>query len=62
MNSALNSSFSRNQVKFIYVLRQSAGLSWYQARIRSPWPNFYYRQTVADLLMWGIFSDDRTGL
>jgi hypothetical protein len=34
-------------------------LVWCQAPIWGPWPNFYYCQTVADLLMWGALSDGR---
>jgi hypothetical protein len=41
---------------------QSAILPWCQAPIWGPRPDFYCRQTVAGLLMWGAFSDDRTGL
>jgi hypothetical protein len=41
---------------------QSASLSWCQAPIWGLRPDFYYCQTVAGLLMWGAFSDERTGL
>jgi hypothetical protein len=41
---------------------QSASLSWCQAFIWGPRPDFYYCQTVAGLLMWGAVSDERTGL
>jgi hypothetical protein len=41
---------------------QSASLSWCQAAIWGPRPDFYRCQTVAGLLMWGALSDDRTGL
>jgi hypothetical protein len=41
---------------------QSACLSWCQARIWGPRPDFYYCQTVAGLLMWGALSNESTGL
>jgi hypothetical protein len=41
---------------------QSASLSWNQVPIWNLRPNFYYCQTVAGLLIWGVFSDERTGL
>jgi hypothetical protein len=41
---------------------QSASLSLCQAPIWGPRPDFYYCQTVAGLLMWGVLSDERTGL
>jgi hypothetical protein len=41
---------------------QSASLSWCQAPIWGPSPDFYYCQTVASLLMWGTLSDKRMGL
>jgi hypothetical protein len=40
----------------------SAALAWCQAPIWGLRPDFYYCQTVACLLMWGAFSDERTGL
>jgi hypothetical protein len=41
---------------------QSASLSWCQATIWGPKPDFYYCQTVARLMMWCAFSDERKGL
>jgi hypothetical protein len=41
---------------------QSASLSWNKAPIWGSRPDFYHCQTVAGLLMWGAFSDERTGL
>jgi hypothetical protein len=41
---------------------QSARLSSNKAPIRGLRPDFYYCQTVAGLLMWSAFSDERTGL
>jgi hypothetical protein len=40
----------------------SASLSWNKACIWGLWPDFYYCQTVAGLLMWGALSNKRTGL
>jgi hypothetical protein len=41
---------------------QSANLSENKAPIWGLRPDFYYRRTVAGLLMWGALSDERTGL
>jgi hypothetical protein len=41
---------------------QSASLSWNIAPIWGLRQDFYYCQTVAGLLMWGVLSDERTGL
>jgi hypothetical protein len=41
---------------------QSASLSWNKAPIWGLRPVFYYCQTVAGLLLWGAFSDERTDL
>jgi hypothetical protein len=38
---------------------QSASLSWNKALIWGLRPDFYYCQTVAGLLMWGVLSDER---
>jgi hypothetical protein len=40
----------------------SASLSWCQAPIWGPRPEFYYCQTVAGLLLWGAHYDEGTGL
>jgi hypothetical protein len=40
---------------------QSASLSWCQAPIWGLWPDFYYCQTVAGLLMWDALSDGEDG-
>jgi hypothetical protein len=40
----------------------SASLSWCQAPTWGPKADFCYCQTVAGLLMWGAFSDDRMGM
>jgi hypothetical protein len=41
---------------------QSASLSCKKAPIWGLRPDFYYSQTVADLLNWGALSDEMTGL
>jgi hypothetical protein len=41
---------------------QSASLSWCQALIWGPRPDFYYCKAVAGLLMWGALSDEKTSL
>jgi hypothetical protein len=41
---------------------QSASLSWNKGPIWGLRPDFYYRRTVASLLIWGALSDERTGL
>jgi hypothetical protein len=41
---------------------QSDSLSWNKAPIWGLRPDFYYCQTVAALLMWGVLSDKRAGL
>jgi hypothetical protein len=47
-----------------YVMTDSqlASLSWCQAPIWGPRPDFCYCQAVAGLLMWGTISDERMGL
>jgi hypothetical protein len=37
-------------------------VSWNKAPIWGLRPDFYYRLTVASLLMWGALSNERTGL
>jgi hypothetical protein len=41
---------------------QSASLSWTKAPIWGLRPDFYCRQTVAGLLMWGTLFEERTGM
>jgi hypothetical protein len=38
---------------------QSASLSWNKALIWSLRPDFYFCQSVADLLMWGALSNEK---
>jgi hypothetical protein len=47
---------------YIMTDGQSASVSWCQAPIWGPRPNFYYCETVSGFLMWGALSDERTGL
>jgi hypothetical protein len=49
-------------LSYITTDSQSAGLSWYQAPIWGLWPDFYYWQTIAGLLIWGALSDEVTNL
>jgi hypothetical protein len=60
-DSISNSSQSQSQ-SYVTTDGQSASLSWCQAPIWGSRPHFYYCQTVADLLIWGAFYDERTGL
>jgi hypothetical protein len=41
---------------------QSVSLSWNKALFWGLRPDLYYCLTVARLLMWGVLSDERTGL
>jgi hypothetical protein len=41
---------------------QPASLAWNRAAIWGLRPDFYFCQTVAGLLIWGVFSEERTGL
>jgi hypothetical protein len=41
---------------------QSAGLSWTKVTIWGWRPDLYYCLTVARLLIWGVLSDESTGL
>jgi hypothetical protein len=57
-------NFQLNWLRATYITTdgQSASLSWYQAPIWGLWPDFYYCQTLAGLLICGAISDERTGL
>jgi hypothetical protein len=66
-NSLTNASESRlthsSRVEsYVTIDSQSASVSWNKAPIWGIRPYFYYCQTVAGLLLWGAFSDERTGL
>jgi hypothetical protein len=47
---------------YITIDGQSASLFWNKAPIWGLWPDFYYCQPVAVLLMLGALSDERMGL
>jgi hypothetical protein len=47
-------------LSYITTDGQSASLSCYEAPIWGLWPDFYYCQTTAGLLIWGALSDERT--
>jgi hypothetical protein len=47
---------------YVTTESQSASLSWNKAPIWGLRPDFYYCLTIAGLLIWGVFSDERTGL
>jgi hypothetical protein len=47
---------------YVMTNGQLPNLSWCQAPIWGPRPDFYYSQTVVGLLMWGTLSDETTGL
>jgi hypothetical protein len=58
----LNSTDYSESEFYVTTDGQSTSLSWNKASIWGLWPDFYYCQTVAGLLMWGAFSDERMGL
>jgi hypothetical protein len=47
---------------YVTIDGPSASLSWNKAPIWSLRSHFYYCQTVVGLLIWGVLSDERTGL
>jgi hypothetical protein len=56
---------SRNQSQsqsYVTTDGQSASLHWNKAPIWGLRPDIYYCLTVAGLVIWGAFSDERTGL
>jgi hypothetical protein len=57
-----NPAWVSEWVSYITTDGQSASLSWCQAPIWGLWPDFYYCQTIAGLLMWGALSGERSGL
>jgi hypothetical protein len=57
----MNSSQSHSQ-GYVTTDGQSASLSWNKAPVWGLRPDFYYRQTVACLELWGALTDERTGL
>jgi hypothetical protein len=51
-----------NSESYVTTNGQSASLSWNITPIWGLRPDLDYSQTVAGLLMWGVLSDERTGL
>jgi hypothetical protein len=47
---------------YVTTDRQSASLSWNKAPVCRLRPDLYYCLTVTGFLMWGVLSDERTGL
>jgi hypothetical protein len=60
--TTVHGSLSRMSLSYDTTDGQSASLSWNKAPICCLWPDFYYCQTVAGLLMWSDLSDERTGV
>jgi hypothetical protein len=56
------STYGSQSQSYITTDGQSASLSWYQDPIWGLWPDFYYCQTTAGLLIWGALSEERTDL
>jgi hypothetical protein len=56
-----DSAVSQSQ-SYVTTDGQSASLSWCQAPVWGPRPDFYYCQTVAVMPMWGALADERTRL
>jgi hypothetical protein len=61
-NSLLTDGESSQVKSYVTTNGPSASLSWNKAPIWGLRQDFYYRQTVADLLIWGTVSDKRMGL
>jgi hypothetical protein len=65
LHTSHNCNTQLSQLKVKIMLRptvQSATLSWNKAPMWGFRPDHYSYQTVAGLLMWGAFADERTGL
>jgi hypothetical protein len=60
--TAVRLTQSRRVESYVTTDCQSASLSWNKAPIWGLWPDIYYCQTVADLLLFGAVSDERAGL
>jgi hypothetical protein len=54
--------FSSRVESYVKTDGQSASLSYNKVPIWGLWPDLYYCQTVAGMLMWGALSDERRGL
>jgi hypothetical protein len=57
-----NSAAGSESESYITTNGQSASLSLNKSPIWGLRSNFYYSQTFTDLLMWGVLSEERTGL
>jgi hypothetical protein len=56
---------SLSRIRSSLMLRPTvkpASLSWNEAPIWSLWPDLYFSQTAAGLLMWSALSDETKGL
>jgi hypothetical protein len=60
--SAMTPIISLKTESYITTDGQSASLSWNKAPIWVIRPDFYYCKTVAGLMMFGVLSDEKTGL
>jgi hypothetical protein len=61
-NLTADPQLSGSSQSYVTTDGQSDCLSWNKATIWGLRPYLYYCQTVAGLLMWGVLSDERTGL
>jgi hypothetical protein len=57
-----NSTDYSESESYVTTDGQPASLSWHQAPFWGLRPELYYCLTVADFLVWGALSDERTGL
>jgi hypothetical protein len=57
----LTNEFLKSEI-YVTTDGQSTSLSWNKAPIWGLRPDFYYCQTVAGLLIWGVLSNERMGL
>jgi hypothetical protein len=60
LDAILDNSLKRQSQSYVTTDGQSAILSWYKAPICGLTLDFYYCQTVAGFLTWGVLSDERT--
>jgi hypothetical protein len=63
-SSAYELKSSVHSLPYSYVTTdgQSASLSWYKTPMWGLRPDLYFCQAAAGLLIWGVLSDERTGL
>jgi hypothetical protein len=55
-------SYESESESYVTIVGQSTSLSCNKAPIWGLGPDIYYFQTVADLLIWGALSNERTNL